>query len=154
MGLGLEAVDRSYYLNVSIWLKEEGDRGAGHLVTHARRSSLDYSAHPAKGSEVLMPGFEKLGHSHSCLFRQIFGQNGLHLLDQVGAGVLLLASEGLERRNGVDVEVGVATAVELVINLEDPHLHVEVSGDELREGVHELILVENVNTTDRGGHIG
>ena len=46
-----------------------------------------------------------------------------------------------------------ASTIEFIVNLEDPSRDVEILGNQLRQGVDELLLVVDVDATDWSGHV-
>lgn len=53
----------------------------------------------------------------------------------------------------VHVEMSMASAVKLVVNLENPGRYVEILGNKLGQRVDELLLIININTAYRGWNI-
>ena len=49
--------------------------------------------------------------------------------------------------------MSVASTIEFIVNLEDPSRDVEILGNQLRQGVDELLLVVDVDTADWSGHV-
>jgi len=65
----------------------------------------------------------------------------------------LLFLKHLQRLDLVYIEVSVASTIEFIVNLEDPSRDVEILGNQLGQGVDELLLVVDVDTADRSGHV-
>ena len=123
-------------------------------MAHAGRSSLNDASYSTKRSHVLGPALEQRWHRHYRFSGQILSEDGLDLLDEINVWVKLLFLKLLQRLDLVYIEVSVASTIEFIVNLEDPSRDVEILGNQLRQGVDELLLVVDVDTADRSGHVG
>ena len=148
-----EAVHRAHNFNLAIRLDQESDAGTGHLVAHAGRSSLNDASYSTKRGHVLGPALEQRWHRHNCFLGQILGEDGLDLLDKIKVWVKLLFLELLQRLDLVYIEMSEASTIEFIVNLEDPSRDVEILGNQLGQGVDELLLVVDVDTADWSGHV-
>jgi len=69
---GSETIHRTDYLDLTIWLNQEGDAGTGHLMAHACWSSFNDSTHSAERGHVLCPALEEQWHRNDRFLREIF----------------------------------------------------------------------------------
>ena len=88
------------------------------------------------------------------LFGEDFSEDFEQLLDDGLGHLYLLLAEFKYGADVLDLEGGVAAAVELVVDLEDPGVDVEVVRDEARETGLELVAIINVVGGDGRGDVG
>ena len=122
-------------------------------MAHAGRRSLNDASYSTKRSHVLSPALEQRWHGHYRFSGQILSEDRLDLLDEIKIRVQLLFLKLLQRLDLVYIEVSVASTIEFIVNLEDPSRDVEILGNQLRQGVDELLLVVDVDATDWSGHV-
>lgn len=102
-----------------------------HLLGLAGWRSLNDAANSAEGGHVFLPVSVKRIHRDLSSFWKPLDQDLFYLVDYVCLRINWLFLKDLDWFKLVDVQPGVASAVELVVYFEDPSADVQILGDEL-----------------------
>jgi hypothetical protein len=117
----IECADQS---GLARWLNEKGDARLRDDVGRAERRRLNHAAHFAKALDVELPALEKGDLSNLDLFGQSLHDHIFKLVLDAICHLDPPTSQLLDGLDLEDVETGVTSAVELVIDLEDPSVDV------------------------------
>lgn len=121
---GGEPVDRAQQLHFTVWLDDEGDRGARHLVGQACGHSFNHTSDAAERLQILVPTVVQRSHRNDGFLGQEPCQDVDDLLDESFSYLYRLLPQVGERFHLVDIQVGVASPVELVVDFEQPRVHI------------------------------
>jgi hypothetical protein len=123
-------------------------------MAQASRGRFDDSPDAAEALDILLPATVESTHCQFNLLGKLFREDVDDSIDQFVINLNLLPPDVGNSFDVVNVQVCMASAVELIINFEDPGIHVEVVCYQFRKLKHEFLLIVDINGAYWRRHIG